>query len=127
MRTSLLSFGVFAGIASANIHFHWVQPTCDINAVGPSRCLKGQHCTEQNEYVLSLWWSTLLTRPRCVANANNDNLYPKSYPARIPGKRQAKYSTDGTCGPNFGNTICDPNSNIYKGSCCSQYGWVYTP
>jgi hypothetical protein len=23
-----------------------------------------------------------------------------------------------------GNTICDPNSTVYKGTCCSQYGWV---
>ena len=23
------------------------------------------------------------------------------------------YSTDGTCGPQHGNTICDPNSKVY--------------
>ncbi|TVY58153.1 Aldehyde oxidase GLOX1 [Lachnellula cervina] len=33
------------------------------------------------------------------------------------------YSTDGTCGPKNGNTICDPNSKVYSGGCCSQYGY----
>ncbi|PQE06279.1 glyoxal oxidase protein [Rutstroemia sp. NJR-2017a BBW] len=43
----------------------------------------------------------------------------------VPGLtvRDAVYSTDGTCGPANGNTICDPKSTVYSGSCCSQYGW----
>jgi hypothetical protein len=30
-----------------------------------------------------------------------------------------EFSTDGTCGPAHGNTICDPNSKVYTGGCCS--------
>lgn len=51
MRTTLLTIGALAGLATANIKFTWVQPTCDLNAVGPSTCLKGQHCTANNTYV----------------------------------------------------------------------------
>ncbi|KAI4722115.1 galactose oxidase [Aureobasidium sp. EXF-10727] len=34
-----------------------------------------------------------------------------------------KYSQDGKCGPNNGNLLCDPKSTVYKGTCCSSYGW----
>lgn len=51
MRTTVLSLGLLAGLATANINFEWVQPTCKFNAVGPNHCLRGQHCTEQNTYV----------------------------------------------------------------------------
>ena len=33
------------------------------------------------------------------------------------------YSSDGKCGPENDGLICDPNSTVYKGTCCSQYGW----
>ncbi|KAF2476531.1 DUF1929-domain-containing protein [Lindgomyces ingoldianus] len=108
MRTALLSFGAFAGFAAANIDFTWVQPTCDFNSVGKHPCLRGQQCTEKNI---------------CEANISNDDLYPRSFRRNVPEKRQTKYSTDGTCGPNNGNTLCDPNSTVYTGSCCSSYGW----
>ncbi|KAF2270809.1 galactose oxidase [Lojkania enalia] len=109
MRVAALSLGALAGLATANINFHWVQPTCDIRSTQRNPCLRGQHCTPENT---------------CVADVNNGRLYPKSFHRRIPEKRQmTKYSTDGTCGPANGNTLCDPNSTIYTGSCCSQYGW----
>jgi hypothetical protein len=39
-------------------------------------------------------------------------------------KRQGvQYSTDGKCGPANGNLLCDPNSTVYTGTCCSSYGW----
>lgn len=54
-------------------------------------------------------------------------------------ERQTVYSVDGTCGPAHGNTVCNPSSTVYTGSCCSvgsefpleislltsgqQYGW----
>ncbi|KAF2735174.1 glyoxal oxidase [Polyplosphaeria fusca] len=98
----------FAGLASANINFHWVQPTCDFTALGQSKCLRGQHCTEDNT---------------CAANVSNDQLYPRSFRRSVPEKRQTKYSTDGTCGPANGNTLCDPKSTVYTGTCCSSYGW----
>lgn len=53
MRTSLLSIAALAGLASANIKFHWVNPTCDINSTGPDHCLKGQVCSADNKCVCS--------------------------------------------------------------------------
>lgn len=52
MRTTLLALGALAGLASANINFEWVNPTCDFASVNGNRCLTGQHCTAENMYVL---------------------------------------------------------------------------
>lgn len=107
MRTSILAFGALAGLASANINFNWVNPTCDVNH--PSRCLTGQHCGDDN---------------KCVADIKSDHSKISSSHLRVvPEKRQTKYSQDGQCGPAHGNLLCDPNSTVYSGSCCSQYGW----
>lgn len=68
----------------------------------------------------------LLTASSCVANvkAETSKLLSRSSLRVVRPKRQAgKYSTDGTCGPANGNLLCDPNSTVYKGTCCSQYGW----
>ncbi|KAF2000686.1 carbohydrate-binding module family 18 [Amniculicola lignicola CBS 123094] len=108
MRASLLPLGALAGLATANISTHWVTPTCDFKSFSWSPCLKGQHCTQENT---------------CVASANKERLYPKSFRRNVLERRQTKYSTDGTCGPTAGNTLCDPKSTVYTGSCCSQYGW----
>ncbi|KAF2132421.1 carbohydrate-binding module family 18 [Dothidotthia symphoricarpi CBS 119687] len=106
MRTAF-ALGALAGLATANINFHWVQPTCDFNSLQASTCLTGQICTENNT---------------CEADAKI-HYASRSFLRNVPDKRQTKYSTDGTCGPNNGNTICDPNSTVYKGTCCSQYGY----
>lgn len=112
MRPALLGISALAGLAAANINFRWVNPTCDITSPGPSRCLTGQHCTEQNT---------------CVADAKSDRskLLSRSRSSLrvVAEKRQDIYSTDGKCGPANGNLLCDPGSTAYTGSCCSQYGW----
>ncbi|KAF1838726.1 DUF1929-domain-containing protein [Decorospora gaudefroyi] len=111
MRATLFGLGALAGLASANINFTWVNPKCEFNAVNGQRCLTGQHCTEQNT---------------CVANLKSDKskLVTRSSVRLVSAKRQtAKYSTDGKCGPANGNLLCDPNSTVYSGTCCSQYGW----
>jgi hypothetical protein len=65
-----------------------------------------------------------LIHSRCEANTNDEQTYLHSYRRGVPAlKRQAKYSTDGTCGPANGGTICDPKSTAYTGGCCSQYGY----
>jgi hypothetical protein len=48
MRATLISLGALAGLASANINFSWVNPTCELNTVTANRCLTGQHCSEKN-------------------------------------------------------------------------------
>lgn len=113
MRAPYLGLGVFAAIASANINFEWVQPTCEFTSREASRCLTGQHCNEEN---------------KCAADSQSEysKIVPRSRSLiRFPvQKRQTtKYSQDGKCGPANGNLLCDPNSTAYTGGCCSQYGW----
>ena len=75
--------------------------------------------------------SLLLTTfsSRCVwGKSSVGDLYPSSFrrsDIAIPKELQprATYSTDGTCGSTHGGTICDPNSKVYTGTCCSSYGW----
>lgn len=55
---------------------------------------------------------------------SSEPYYPQSLKRDHPKEIVKRaYSTDGTCGPNHGNTLCDPNSTVYKGTCCSSYGW----
>jgi hypothetical protein len=48
MRAALFGLGALAGLASANINFNWVNPSCEFNTVNANSCLTGQHCTQQN-------------------------------------------------------------------------------
>lgn len=112
---TVLGISALAGLASANIVFNWVQPTCDFQVAGITQCLTGQHCTEQNT---------------CAADFDSDKskLHTRSRSSIrfVPARRQnagLQYSQDGKCGPANGNLLCDPNSTVYTGTCCSQYGW----
>ncbi|KAF2856855.1 carbohydrate-binding module family 18 [Plenodomus tracheiphilus IPT5] len=114
MRASLLGLGALAGLASANINFFWVQPTCDLqDPLLANNCLTGQHCDESGA---------------CCADVKGEYASKVSRSLRrvappAPAKRQTQYSTDGKCGPANGNLLCDPNATGYTGTCCSQYGW----
>ena len=47
MRATLFGLAAFASVATANIHFEFVQPNC--TAANPNNCLTGQHCSvEEN-------------------------------------------------------------------------------
>ncbi|CAL3967877.1 unnamed protein product [Diplocarpon coronariae] len=106
MKATTLLLGVVASV-SANIIFNHVPLGCNSTDVRMYHgCLRGQDCTETGQ---------------CVAV----DAAPYSNTFR-PGEIRARdgpYSTDGSCGPAHGNTICDPNSKAYVGGCCSQYGW----
>lgn len=110
MRATLLTVGAFASLAAANINFEWVNPTCKFGSPESTRCLTGQTCTENNT---------------CEASeVAHHKLVSKSFVRNVPAKRQnQKYSTDGQCGPAHDNLLCDPNSTVYDGTCCSPYGW----
>lgn len=55
----------------------------------------------------------------------SDDDYSGSFVRSVEERASAPaYSQDGKCGPNNGNLLCDPNSTVYKGTCCSPYGWV---
>ncbi|KAK9236384.1 glyoxal oxidase N-terminus-domain-containing protein [Lipomyces kononenkoae] len=63
-------------------------------------CPHGQYCNDLN---------------RCV-------------PKRVGGHQHKRhdivqYSTDGRCGPNHNNLVCNPHSTVYNGTCCSSMGW----
>lgn len=114
MRTTLLGLSAYVAIASANINFEWVQPTCQFSSFETSRCLTGQHCTRDN---------------KCAANSISEHskitFRSRSLIQSHVQKRQnaVQYSQDGKCGPANGNLLCDPKSTAYTGTCCSQYGW----
>ncbi|KAF2643288.1 DUF1929-domain-containing protein [Massarina eburnea CBS 473.64] len=95
MRPALLTAAAFASLAAANINFHW--------------CLTGQACTENDT---------------CEYSGNAHRSASRSFVRHMPEKRQnQKYSTDGSCGPAHDNLLCDPDSTVYTGTCCSSYGW----
>ncbi|KAI6711740.1 hypothetical protein JHW43_005748 [Diplocarpon mali] len=102
MKATTLLLGVVASV-SANIIFNHVPLGCNSTDVRMYHgCLRGQDCTETGQ---------------CVAV----DAAPYSNTFR-PGEIRARdgpYSTDGSCGPAHGNTICDPNSKAYVGGCCS--------
>ncbi|KAF1974330.1 glyoxal oxidase [Bimuria novae-zelandiae CBS 107.79] len=109
MRAALLTAGAFASLATANINFHWVNPSCNYTQHQDMKCLTGQHCAEGDV---------------CEFNESNLQQVSRSFVGRAPVKRQnQKYSADGQCGPAHDNLLCDPNSIVYDGACCSQYGW----
>ena len=98
--TLLMAFTILALLglyliarASSNIVFHWTQPTCRPSARYWSGCLSGQHC---------------LPGGTCTCSH---------------GLIKRQYSPDGRCGPLNGDLLCDPNSSVYNGTCCSEYGW----
>ena len=39
------------------------------------------------------------------------------------GSTPRAYSPNGQCGKGNGDLLCDPNSTVYTGTCCSSYGW----
>jgi len=55
--------------------------------------------------------TTKKTTSTTKKNTTTSNINPTS---------TIKYSLDGRCGPNFGNTVCKGNK------CCSKYGWCGT-
>lgn len=61
---------------------------------------------------------------RCVAKERGNptnylTFRPEVHEVQV---RDGPFSTDGSCGPAHGNTICDPNSKAYTGGCCSVGG-----
>ncbi|ATZ50700.1 Bcgo1 [Botrytis cinerea B05.10] len=112
MKATFISFGLIASV-SANIVFNHVPLSCDIRSSNLYYgCLEGQNCTDDGTNECYVPSTPMPSR-----------YYPVPVKDRTIEPRQAVYSTDGTCGPANGNTLCDPNSTVYKGSCCSSYGW----
>ena len=56
---------------------------------------------------------------RCISIYREPDFSIRSEPSSDLQRRQGAFSTDGTCGPQHGNTICDPKSTVYTGGCCS--------
>ncbi|KAL8937199.1 MAG: hypothetical protein Q9216_004542 [Gyalolechia sp. 2 TL-2023] len=109
MRTSALALGFALGQVYANIPFPNPYMRCD----GVASCFRSMLCEDG----VCVWGK------RSVGD-----LYPQSFrrgDIAIPKELQprATYSTDGSCGATNGGTICDPNSKVYTGTCCSSYGW----
>ncbi|KAL2065357.1 hypothetical protein VTL71DRAFT_3027 [Oculimacula yallundae] len=110
MRTSALVLG-FAVSVSSNIIFTHVPLTC--NLTDPRiyhGCLRDQECTLAGD---------------CVPQEHRDPIKHLTFRPEVQKveARDGPYSIDGSCGPAHGNTVCDPNSKVYTGICCSQYGY----
>lgn len=131
MRTSILALGIALGHVYANIPFPKPAMKCDAGA----SCFRGMPCVEGRSVAhpymnnsIGCMWLTILPS-RCVWGQRAlDDLYPRSLrrsEAVVPKELhvRATYSTDGSCGAANGGTICDPNSKVYTGSCCSSYGY----
>ncbi|RMZ72261.1 glyoxal oxidase [Pyrenophora seminiperda CCB06] len=121
MRVQYL--GLFATMAYGMIDVFpgMVNPSCDTN---PNGCLSGQTCVNKEKCVQNIYsdasrFSQFVSRDALAAGPK----YASSRRVVTETKRQAKYSQDGQCGPAHGNLLCDPNSKVYTGTCCSQYGW----
>ncbi|KAH0536443.1 hypothetical protein FGG08_006683 [Glutinoglossum americanum] len=91
MKAPTLSLGLCFGLASANIIFEHVPLSCDRSKPGYTGCLRGQHCTDNG----------------LCESSDDAVLHPLSFIKRA-------FSTDGKCGPNNGDLLCDPNSNVYS-------------
>ncbi|KAL7274155.1 hypothetical protein RUND412_002955 [Rhizina undulata] len=100
-KTVLFLSGLLAQGVLGNIVFP--KPIIDCSA-GVDKCLRGQYCDE-NKFC------------QCRSTLELTRRSP------IPAPAAGDYSTNGQCGPANGGLICDPNSTVYTGTCCSQYGW----
>ncbi|PVH78473.1 carbohydrate-binding module family 18 [Cadophora sp. DSE1049] len=110
MRATTLLLGLAASVSS-NIIFNHVPLSCNLTDSHIYKgCLRGQDCNVAGQ---------------CVPTERRDSIqystfHPEAHEVQV---RDGPYSTDGSCGPAHGNKICDPNSKVYTGGCCSQYGW----
>ncbi|KAH8601633.1 glyoxal oxidase N-terminus-domain-containing protein [Bisporella sp. PMI_857] len=108
--TTLLSF---TAPICANIIFEHAPLHCNITSPKIYHgCFHGQTCIDGQH---KLNWSRCIPEPTIR--------YPTHFGDAPIYVRDGGFSVDGTCGPAHGNMICDLNSNVYKGGCCSQYGW----
>jgi len=108
MKITTLFLGLIA-TSNANIVFNHAPLACNITSPKIYHgCFRGQTCDEDIG---------------CVPDAIIT--YPMSFRHRSVQleQRQAPFSIDGTCGPDHGGTICDPNSTAYTGGCCSSHGY----
>ncbi|RDW61559.1 hypothetical protein BP5796_11451 [Coleophoma crateriformis] len=107
MRASIFTLG-FAALASANIIFNHVELTCSPDSEKMYHgCLRGQLCEN----------GKCISAPELSSPISFRDVSVKYRDSAVV------YSTDGTCGPQHGNTVCDPKSTVYTGGCCSQYGY----
>ena len=111
-----------------------VTLSCDHASPYFTGCLRGMQCVEDGRYAMISCPRHLLymvlTSGSCVKPAVQT--YPQSFevdalynhlPRSLDDLIPRAYSSDGKCGPDNGGLTCDPNSAVYNGTCCSQYGW----
>ncbi|KAG9560249.1 DUF1929-domain-containing protein, partial [Aureobasidium melanogenum] len=118
MKQSILLLGLSASATLANIYFPKVQPTCNSQDLQFSGCLKGQFCQQNNTCT-----AVKHTWPMSFQDHGKRDIFDFFKGVLKHQAKTPNYSQDGKCGPNNGNLLCDPNSTVYKGTCCSSYGW----
>ncbi|KAG9247386.1 carbohydrate-binding module family 18 protein [Calycina marina] len=103
---------ILAATARANIKFEHTALKCHLDSskiyLG---CFRGQICDEGS------------CVPESILNKTTAPSQSSQYRGGFVEVVKGGFSLDGQCGPTHGNAICDPNSKVYIGVCCSQYGW----
>ena len=71
--------------------------------------------TERKSHTTRSTGTQSLISIRCSCEKSSNHYYAQSFQGDSLKKLavRATFSTDGTCGPQHGNTICDPNSKAY--------------
>lgn len=115
MKASLLCLaGAVTSPALANIPVQYkVTLSCDNSSPNYTGCLRGMHCTHDKTCIKA-------SLHPFSTNQNFDTLPKPHLLSRISARA---FSENGQCGPNNGDLLCDPDSTVYSGTCCSQYGW----
>ena len=87
--------------------------SCDTSSSSYTGCLRGMHCTEEETCVKPF--------VHAFSDVQYFNNSRKSHSVRQILARA--YSPNGKRGPTNEGLLCDPKSNTYIGTCCSEYGW----
>ena len=107
-----LASGLSQTLANIPVEYK-VTLSCDTSSANYTGCLRGMHCTDEK------------TCAKPLVHATSDlHFFNKGSKSRSTGRLLARaYSQNGQCGPGNGGLLCDPESTVYTGTCCSQYGW----
>jgi len=75
---TIVCFLCLITISCANIHFHWVQPTCDPLLAGWNGCLQGQLCEVDGTYVMKDLRNALLQKTDHIVAATHQLTFMRS-------------------------------------------------
>jgi len=72
--SAILCFISLLGLSLANIHFTWIEPSCDPLLTDWNGCLKGRNCEVDGRSAKSAIWSQDVNSPVAAATLQIDRL-----------------------------------------------------